>query len=734
MNRHTCPPLCNTEPNHESDHTMTDTPGKTLDQHLAALDTRIAHLEGLPDSTSWEDQIEQTLADVNATLAATVADVAVLRDKIAALTGAPADDDGPGPEPDDPPPVEPDPVLPVSEAQFTVVSARNMSQNATGRAETQWMQPNFNWPTNGNMTPYIGGDAYMRLDVKQKPSDLLVAAQFCLWHQTDGTTFGSYEETCSPWRACMFTEPGVYWVRWRPPASWYQAPQGARVPTGVFPWSQRPHVARLFIKPVLNKSTGQPAAPGDTDIDGSLLLANRNAGASSWQVSDAEIGKHLPIVADIDIIFVREGQPFRPPASWAGHPWTGDTTPPPVVVVPPPVNPDPNPDPEPDPPVVNPPTGSVRRLPAHLRGMFGIHGEQWNTYKQQVAKLDATLAGRMFKYNFGTLSNNRALFSTKPTGWTTGDTLELMAAQWNTNQFGYKLQLPVEKVKYTGPGQPNTAHTPIPVEAWRSSHPKHAAAVSWLTTFGREIAELQRTGNLVAPFPITLMHENLGSYAFILGHTVNPKSAVEWNITGSALPHTPVDYAAFYRLAADTIRGQGADILAVYSPNAVREETKSLAEACVAAIGDDYLDVYGMSAYPHSDGIMASAEGYDQIGVRPTPFQKVASLEHQCQFIRGLTDAPLMVNEFGFNPTGHHFDNNGKRVDTDAAPVEHLIPDYFATAARFDIGQLWYFNADKIDGKEAFDILDDGNGTQHQPGTARILVDAARAWSDKVRV
>lgn len=391
-----------------------------------------------------------------------------------------------------------------------------------------------------------------------------------------------------------------------------------------------------------------------------------------------------------------------------------------------------------DPPVVTPPkpqppAGTARRLPAHLRGVFGIHGEQWPSYRQQVAKLDPVLAARMAKYNFGTLNNRRARFDTAPEGWTTGDTLDLMRQQWNTTQFGFKLQLPVSKVKYTGAGQPNEAHVDVPVEAWRPTHPQHQAAKTWLTQLGNDIRQRQQAGQLVDPLPVTLMHENLGSYAFILGHTVNPRSAAEWKVTGTTLPHTPADYAGFYRFAADTIRAAGAKILAVYSPNGVRLDTQPLAAACVAAIGEDYLDVYGMSAYHHSANQMASAEGFDRIGVKPSAAQLVQSLEGNCQFIRELTDAPIMVNEFGFNPTGSHKDDKGKPVTTNAAPVEHLIPDYFQTAARFDIGQLWYFNADKIGGKEAFDILDDGNGTQHKPGTARILVEEARKWSDKVR-
>lgn len=92
-----------------------------------------------------------------------------------------------------------------------------------------------------------------------------------------------------------------------------------------------------------------------------------------------------------------------------------------------------------------------------------------------------------------------------------------------------------------------------------------------------------------------------------------------------------------------------------------------------------------------------------------------------------------MVNEFGFNPTSNHTDDNGKLVTTNAAPVELLIPDYFRTAAENNIVQLWYFNADKIGGKEAFDILDDGNGTQHAASTKKLLIQAARNWSDTVR-
>lgn len=404
---------------------------------------------------------------------------------------------------------------------------------------------------------------------------------------------------------------------------------------------------------------------------------------------------------------------------------SSDTTPPvdPPVVDPPVVTP----------PKPQPPSGTARRLPAHLRGVFGIHGEQWPTYREQVAKLDPVLANRMMKYNFGTLNVRRARFDTAPEGWTTGDSLDLSRQQWKTNLFGYKLQLPVSQIKYTGAGKPNEAHVDVPVEAWRPAHPQHQLAKTWLTQLGRDIAARQKAGQLVDPLPVTILHENLGSYAFILGHTVNPKSAVEWKVTGATLPHSPLDYGMFFRFTADTLRDTGAKILAIYSPNGVRLDTQSLAEACVAAIGEDYLDAYGMSAYHHSANQMASAEGFDRIGVTPSAGQLAQSLEGNCQFIRELTDAPIMVNEFGFNPTREHRNDQGKQVVTNAAPVEHLIPDYFQTAARFDIGQLWYFNADKIGGKEAFDILDDGNGTQHKSGTARILVEEARKWSDKVR-
>ncbi len=648
---------------------MPETIGQQLDAQLTAIPTALE-------------------ATLTASTAFLVSEIEALKTAVNALEHTqPTPTPDPVPEPTPTPVPEPtQPPVPREESHFTLVNATGMSQNATGRADTQWMQPDFNWPADNDMTPFIGGDAYMRLNVTDKPSGLLTAAQLCMWNQDDNSTFTLYEETCSPWKSAIFQHAGVYYIQWRPPTSWYNAPQGPKTTVGVFPWTEKPNVLRLFMKPVTIKGTHTPASPDDTDIGGNLLLANRNGGGANWDVTDTELNKHLPIKADFEVILVAAGQPFQPPSNWAGNPWQSpDPTPVPAPI------PTPAPVPTPDPT----PTSGVERR-------FLVHGAGWTTYGTQADKIVAGASSSMGKFQFAVMGQNSGLFKDLQ-GWTTLDTFNAAKKVWGTPvPLAFKLQLP----------------RGIPVACWKSSHSGHNLIKAWLVTFGKQVAERQRAGTLTKQMPVTILHENLGRYSSVAG----------WSVLAG---NTVQDYAAFFKWAAALMKGQGADILALYAPNNLRtDEMIAGARQSALAIGAD-LDGYGMSHYPYAQNMMASLAGYASVGITPTAYQKLVMLDNQCTIIRGFTDKPFWITEIGFNPKRQHTDSSGKLHITNAADPLKLIPDVFTTMNKWDVAGFWYFN---VGGKrspvEELDIFVDGvTDTQHTSATRRVLVSEGMRWA-----
>lgn len=152
--------------------------------------------------------------------------------------------------------------------------------NATSPAD--WTSPNN----------YADGRVYARLEVLTKPSTLPTAAQICVWRSS------FTEETCSPTRT--FSTPGVYWIDYGRPSSWWKL-------GGEWSWTTPFSPTRIMLK---DAATGK------------LLLSSR-CGAACYTGTD--LADHVPITMHAEAIVVAAGSTLTPPADWTGCPDTWST-------------------------------------------------------------------------------------------------------------------------------------------------------------------------------------------------------------------------------------------------------------------------------------------------------------------------------------------------------------------------------------------------------------------------
>jgi len=142
------------------------------------------------------------------------------------------------------------------------------------------------------LTPidYFHGRIYLRYEVAQKPSDLLVAHQVCVWQDSWS------KETCS---SCeTMTDPGVYYRDLGSPATdWWI------LPNGDIDWTQP--FQRVSVMHKVTNCSGE-------------LLEYSSCGSHCY--SGGDLQDHIPITGHVTMIAVPDGETLDPPDSWSGCP------------------------------------------------------------------------------------------------------------------------------------------------------------------------------------------------------------------------------------------------------------------------------------------------------------------------------------------------------------------------------------------------------------------------------
>ena len=148
---------------------------------------------------------------------------------------------------------------------------------ATTTAPPDWTSP----------VNYAGGRVFVRLDILTKPSALPTAAQICIWRSS------FTEETCSSSKT--FTAPGVQWIDYGVPNSWWKK-------DGSWSWTTPFSPTRIMLK----------------DAASGKLLLSQNCGLSCYTGTD--LASHVPITMHAEAIVVAAGSSLAPPTNWAGCP------------------------------------------------------------------------------------------------------------------------------------------------------------------------------------------------------------------------------------------------------------------------------------------------------------------------------------------------------------------------------------------------------------------------------
>ncbi|MBW2454947.1 MAG: hypothetical protein JRI68_10565 [Deltaproteobacteria bacterium] len=145
---------------------------------------------------------------------------------------------------------------------------------------THWLAP----------IDYFHGRIYLRYEVAQKPSELLVAHQVCVWQDSWS------KETCS---SCeTMTGSGVYYRDLGSPASdWWI------LPNGDIDWSQP--FQRVSVMHKVTNCSGE-------------LLEYSSCGSHCYSGNDLQ--DHIPITGHVTMIVVPAGETLVPPGDWTGCP------------------------------------------------------------------------------------------------------------------------------------------------------------------------------------------------------------------------------------------------------------------------------------------------------------------------------------------------------------------------------------------------------------------------------
>lgn len=163
-----------------------------------------------------------------------------------------------------------------------------MIWNATDSQESgAYWEPPLNQPAN-YLTPidYANGRAHIKIRVDAKPSTRSMKAIICFWrHGTSRFQF----ETCKA--GPTFTKTGTYYADLGVPMSWWDK-------NGYYDWRKPASVGRIML---VDPATGK-------------ILMNNLCGNTCYKGVD--ISAHIPVKMTSQLVFVKKGAAFAPPAGW----------------------------------------------------------------------------------------------------------------------------------------------------------------------------------------------------------------------------------------------------------------------------------------------------------------------------------------------------------------------------------------------------------------------------------
>lgn len=131
------------------------------------------------------------------------------------------------------------------------------------------------------------GRLFLRLEVTEKPTDLPLGTQVCIWGS------GS-SETCSDDNPNIITKKGVYYFDQKPPIGWWMQDGGPD-------WSKTWSALRIMIR--CTDKSSQPEC----------IFAR---GGAPIFYTGADFGQNVPIVFRATAVFVPPGASLKAPAGW----------------------------------------------------------------------------------------------------------------------------------------------------------------------------------------------------------------------------------------------------------------------------------------------------------------------------------------------------------------------------------------------------------------------------------
>ncbi|MEM7273463.1 MAG: hypothetical protein AAF547_10320 [Actinomycetota bacterium] len=170
---------------------------------------------------------------------------------------------------------------------------RQLFEHTGEQKSRTYFQPNVNQP-NSYVSPvnYRDGNIYIRMDLTDKPSDILTYAQLCFWRHADGVNF-KYE-TCSGTSGITFRDGGVIYIDAGSPKNWWKKKVDG-VPT--YDWREQASIIRIMFFDKASRKLLMPDRCGSHCFPG-------------------DVTPHIPIKLNAEVIMVAKGNTLTPPSDW----------------------------------------------------------------------------------------------------------------------------------------------------------------------------------------------------------------------------------------------------------------------------------------------------------------------------------------------------------------------------------------------------------------------------------
>ncbi|MBK7586205.1 MAG: hypothetical protein IPI67_39225 [Myxococcales bacterium] len=148
---------------------------------------------------------------------------------------------------------------------------------------------------------FAQGNAYLRLEVLNKPTNIEIFPQVCAWRWDPKVEckdrWKVFAETCSSQNDFSYTQTGVSYVALGSPAKWWQKATPAW--SYALPWD----ALRILQKAVQNGNK--------------YLLQDAGCGTACWPVAGGAAA-HMPIDMRGELVLVAQGKTLKTPAHWTG--------------------------------------------------------------------------------------------------------------------------------------------------------------------------------------------------------------------------------------------------------------------------------------------------------------------------------------------------------------------------------------------------------------------------------